>query len=442
MSHRRLRLDADTHRHGRVVVGGSPLKLFRLTDRGARIVERIEHGGEVDESPLVRSLLDAGAAHPVPAAAADAFTEADVTVVVPALGRPEHLPPGAILVDDGSEPPLEGADVRLDVNAGPGAARNAGLDRVETPLVAFVDADVRVDAGWLAGLLPDFDDVRGALGAPGVRSAAGSAGAVLAGYEADHSPLDLGGSAARVRPGSRVSYVPAAAIVCRTDAVRSVGGFDGDLRFGEDVDLVWRLDAAGWWVRYEPDTIVEHEVRPTWVAWARQRVGYGSSAAPLSRRHDGALAPVRMSGWSLAAWTAGVALHPALGVVVAAGSSAALVRKLDDLPPAFAFGLAWRGTMHAGEQLGAAIRRVWWPLLAVAAIRSRCARRVLVLAALTRRHPIGIVDDLAYSVGVWRGIVAERTAAPLVPEIGSWPDRGGGRRRAKRLPIPRRPSER
>lgn len=433
MLRRRLRLDATARRHDRVLVGGSPLKLFRLTERGAQIVGLIERGEAVDESSLVGSLLDSGAVHPVLSDTSDSsFSQADVTVVVPALGRTTHLPPGAVLVDDGSDPPLAGATIRLDVNAGPAAARNAGLGRVTTPLVAFVDTDVRVPEGWLAALLPHFDDDRVALVAPRVRSSADAGGSVLAAYEAEHSPLDLGGSPARVRPGSRVSYVPAAAIVCRTDAVRTLGGFDEGLRFGEDVDLVWRLDGAGWWVRYEPTVIVEHEVRATWSAWVRQRIDYGSSAAPLSRRHHGALAPVRMSRWSLAAWCAGVMLHPALGVIVAAGSSAALVRKLDDLPPSFAFGLAWRGTMHAGEQLGSAIRRVWWPVLAVAAIRSRRARRVLALAALARRHPVGLVDDLAYSWGVWRGIFTERTAAPLVPDIGSWPGRTPTRRRGAR----------
>ena len=74
----------------------------------------------------------------------------------------------------------------------------------------------------------------------------------VARYDAEHSPLDLGPEPARVRAGTRVSYVPAAAIVCRVDAIREIGGFDEALRFGEDVDLVWRLDAAGWRCRYEP----------------------------------------------------------------------------------------------------------------------------------------------------------------------------------------------
>jgi mycofactocin system glycosyltransferase len=300
---------------------------------------------------------------------------------------------------------------------------------VTTPLVAFVDADVDAPDDWLDALLPHFDDEHVALVAPRVRSEH-RPGAV-ARYEIEHSPLDLGTAPARVRAGTRVSYVPAAAIVCRTDVLRAIGGFDEDLRFGEDVDLVWRLDAAGWHVRYEPMSVVTHAPRPSWPAWLRQRIGYGSSVAPLARRHPGALAPIRMSGWSVAVWVAGVALHPFVGLTIAVGTAAALVRKLSDVPPSSAFLLAWRGNLHAGDQLAAAIRRTWWPLLLVASVRSRRARIALAAAVLARRHPIGVIDDAAYSIGLWRSMVTERTLAPLVPQLSSWPPRGtphGGRR--------------
>jgi mycofactocin system glycosyltransferase len=417
---RRYVLDDGVRRHDRVLIGGSPLKLFRLTDRGATVVGRIAAGDLVADSNLIAALLDAGAIHPV-TGSGTRFTSADVTIVVPTLGPPGQSHPGAIVVDDGSAVAVAGAAVRLEPNRGPGAARNAGLALVETPLVAFVDADVLVPDGWLDRLLPHFDDERVAAVAPRVRSATG--GSRIARYEVDHSPIDLGPAAARVHAGSRVAYVPAAAVVCRVDAVREIGGFDERLRFGEDVDLVWRLDAAGRRVRYEPASVVEHAPRPDWRSWARQRMDYGTSAAPLARRHPGALAPLRMSGWSVASWIAGVAAHPVLGAAISAGSAGALVRKLDDVPAREAFRLAWLGNLRAGEQIASAVRRVWWPLLLIAAARSRAARRMLVVSALAARHPVGLADDVAYSIGVWRGMLGERTIAPLIPEISSWPGR-------------------
>lgn len=411
-------LDGTVQRFDTVVIGGSPLKLFRLTERGAELFARLVAGGAVPASKLVDTLIDAGVIHPVPQPGP--YTSADVTIVVPALGPPAVVPAGAIVVDDGSRPPVDGATVRLDRNRGAGAARNAGLELVDTPLVAFVDSDVDLPPNWLDELLPQFSDDRVALVAPRVLSPPGDG---IADYEHRHSPLDLGSEPAIVRAGSRVGYVPAAALVCRTAAIRSVGGFDPSLRFGEDVDVVWRLGEAGWRCRYQPRSTVLHAPRTTWRAWVRQRIGYGSSAAPLSIRHPGALAPLRMSGWSVLSWLLIVIGRPMAGVAVGVGSAAALVRKLHDVPPRDAFRLAAVGNLHAGGQIAEAIRRAWWPLLGIAAIRSRVARRTLIIAMLAARHPIVAVDDVAYSIGVWKGMVAERTAAPLIPHINSWPGR-------------------
>ncbi len=404
------------------MIGGSPLKLFRLTTAGVGVVDRIAVGDAVDRSALIDALLDAGAIHPMSVLATrSAHSAADVTIVVPAFGPPDHVPDGAIVVDDGSEPPLVDSTIRLDTNLGPAAARNAGLGLVTTPLVAFVDADVELPNGWLEPLLAHFDDDRVAMVAPRVRTS--SATSVIGRYERDHSPLDLGPEPARIRAGTRVGYVPAAAIVCRTDATRAIGGFDASLRFGEDVDLVWRLDRAGWACRYEPTSCIRHAPRPDPESWLRQRIGYGSSAAPLSVRHPGALAPIRMSGWSLGAWVLAAIGRPALGVTLGVGSAFALVKKLPDVPPRTCLELAGRGNLSAGDQIADAVRRVWWPLLVLAALRSRCARRVLLASTIAARHPLRLVDDIAYSVGVWRGMLAERTFDPLVPQISSWPGR-------------------
>lgn len=406
-----------------MLIGGSPLTLFRLTDRGHRVIDDL--GRPTGDSPLIDRLLDAGAIHPIPDPPG-LHRRTDVTVVVPTLGQPIRPPEGAIVVDDGSEPPVPGATIRLDRNAGPGAARNAGLRRVTTPLVAFVDADVEVAGDWLERILPHFDDDQVALVAPRVVSRNGRT--ALARYEARSSPLDLGTEAARVRAGSRVSYVPSAAIVCRVAALTEIDGFDETLRFGEDVDLVWRLDERGWRVRYEPASVVHHEPRADWRSWFRQRYSYGSSAAPLSTRHPRALAPLRASGWSVWAWAVGVGWHPLAGVAIAVGSAVALVRRLGDVPAGESFRLAWWGNVHAGAQVAQAVRRAWWPIVTVASLRSRLARRILVLSVLAARHPVRVADDVAYSVGVWRGMIAERTMAPIVPHITSWP----GRRAASR----------
>jgi mycofactocin system glycosyltransferase len=404
----RYRVDASWQRFSGVVLAGSPLRLFRLTPGGAAVADRIEAGNDVDDSVLTDRLSDAGAIHPTPTIdRRPRFTLDDVTVVTPQLGGVAH--DGRLTVDDGSIPPLIGAAVRLDINRGPAGARNAARPLIVTPLVAFLDADVSTpDPAWLARLLWHFDDPRVALVAPRVRGESGS-------------PLDLGDQPARIRAGTRVSYVPGAAIIVRVDALDAVGGFDEGLRFGEDVDLVWRLDDAGWRCRYDPAVAVWHEPRPSWRERLRQHAGYGTSAAPLAMRHPGALSPVHVNGWTAATWALAVFGRPVPALALGAGSSAALVRKLPDVAPRSAIWLAVRGHLLAGQQFASATRRAWWPILLVGAVVSRRCRWLLVLALASdvRAAP----TDLAYGWGVWAGMRRLRTWAPIVPRFSSWPGR-------------------
>jgi mycofactocin system glycosyltransferase len=419
---------------GRLILAGSPLRFFRLSTGGAAVIDMALTGEQPDTDSVRRLLdrfVDAGALHPVPEHGP--FDVGDVTVVMPVHGRTPTVPPGlrSIVVDDASVPPVAsvvGATmIRLASNGGPAVARNAGLAHVTTPLVAFVDDDVVVhDTEWLAPLLAHFADPRVALVAPRIASAAGEGR--VARYEMQHSPLDLGAEPARVAAGTRVSYVPAAAFVCRTEAIRELDGFDTDLRVGEDVDLVWRLCEAGHRCRYEPSAVVTHRPRTDWVSWWRQRAGYGRSAAPLSRRHRGALAPVRTSAWSVGVWLLVAARRPWLALAVTVGTIVALQRKLRDVPPLESARLVVLGHLGAGRQFAAAITRVWWPIALVAALvcrRARCPLAAAVVArAVASRTPIVIADDVAYGSGVWRGMLRDRTLAPVAPSITTWPKRG------------------
>lgn len=412
---------------GRIVLAGSPLRLFRLTDAGARLVDRIASGADVvGGSALVDRLLDAGAIHPEPRRDdPHRFGPDDVTMVTPQLGGQVRRD-GRITVDDGTVPPLVGAEIRLERNTGPAAARNAGRIRATTPLIAFVDADVELldaetaaygGSGWLDPLIAHFDDPRVGLVAPRVVGEAGSS-------------LDLGVEPARISAGSRVSYVPTAAIVVRADAFDDVGGFDERLRVGEDVDFVWRLDAAGWRCRYEPGSQVWHRPRPTVNARLTQQVRYGSAAAPLSLRHPRSLAPFRSNMWTVAVWIAALIGHPMAAVAIAAGSSIALVPKLADVPPRVSLRLAMRGHLAAGRQVAKAIRRTWWPIVGALCIVSKRARWVALGAIVS--DAASTAQDVAYGWGVWWGMWRLRTWRPIVPTISSWPpSRGSGRRRER-----------
>jgi hypothetical protein len=225
----RYTLDGSWQRYGRTVIAGSPLRTFRLTTAGERVARAVEAGEPAPRSTLIDRWLDTGSIHPVVAEQSKRFTIDDVTVVTPQLGGSATVD-GRITVDDGSSPPIDGATIRLERNAGPAAARNAGRALVRTHVVAFVDADVdtldELGGGcWITPLLAHFDDPLVGLVAPRVCGERGS-------------PLDLGPRPGRIRGGTRISYAPGAALLVRLSAVDSVGGFDETLRYGEDVDLV------------------------------------------------------------------------------------------------------------------------------------------------------------------------------------------------------------
>jgi mycofactocin system glycosyltransferase len=284
---------------------------------------------------------------------------------------------------------------------------------------------------------------------------------MVAGFEAVRGSLDLGPVAARIAPGSRVGYVPAATIVCRVAALREVGGFDEELRFGEDVDLVWRLQAAGWRCRYEPTSVVTHRARASFAGWMKQRFQYGRSAGALARRHPGALAPLRVSGWSAAVWALVALRRPAAAAALAAATAVALQRKLRDVPPAESARLTGLGHLYAGEQIARATTRAWFPAAIVVALGIRRWRPALVAAVLVppvltwvrlRRKGKGhrsprafatflamhVADDVAYCAGLWDGARAARTLGPLLPDLRDWPPR----RAPRPVDRSRRPSHR
>jgi mycofactocin system glycosyltransferase len=449
---------------GTVIAGGYPIRVLRLSTAGARHVAGWWLGTPVPDSPkaraLARRLLDTGIAHPAldDRPPGESPGPDQVTVVIPVRDRPAELArclaglaeaPRVIVVDDCSQDQAAvksaaaavGASVlRRPVNGGPAAARNTGLAAADTPLVAFLDSDCVPGPGWLDALLPHFADP--AVGAVAPRIVPHEAGHTwLARYEGASSTLDMGHRPSIVRPGSRVPYVPGAALVVRKTAAGA--GFAEDMQVGEDVDFVWRLGASGWRVRYEPAATMGHQHRVRLREWFARRKDYGTSAAALELRHPGAVRPLYASVWTAVAWLTAALGHPEAGAVVTGTSTALLARRLAQVTgegwPRPARSTAWRlaarqaggGTLAAARPLGSAISRTWWPValpVAIAVRRLRLPLAALVLAPplldwLDRRPPLDpgrytaarLLDDAGYSLGVWQGCAERRTVRPLLP---------------------------
>jgi mycofactocin system glycosyltransferase len=433
----RLDRDALVRGGGRTLAGGRPFRLLRLSEAGARLVRRWQDGEPVGESPAARALagrlLDAGVLVAAPAARPPGPDA--VEVVVPVRDRPDALAAclaalaghAVTVVDDGSQDPAAVAAVAdaygarlvvLPVNRGPAGARNAGLAATTAPLVAFVDSDVRVEPGYLDGLHPHFDDPRVAIAAPRVLAARSGRG--VAGYEARHSSLDMGADAGLVGPGGRVPYVPSTALLVRRGAA---DGFDEDLRFGEDVDLCWRVLAAGHRIVYDPRVAVRHDHRVTPGAFLRTRWAYAASIAPLARRHPDALPAVRLHPLTAGILVAATTRRAGLTALLAAVLVARLRRRVGSAP--LAAELTARDVGSSALGVARAVRRAWAPVLVVVATRSRRTRTVLAAAAFARAlesdHPsprdlpLALLDDLVAATATTVACARERVATPLLP---------------------------
>lgn len=443
-------------RQGDVVLAGSPTRAFRLTAGGRRVAELIERGDEVPASvgALVERLVDAGAIHPLADPSRHTLGAENITAVIPVhlaedadttpltglVGRLTGLA-GIVIVDDASPctlPHVSADDtmvtvVRRESNGGPAAARNTGLEHVRTSHVVFIDDDVDCCTDDIVGLAAWLVASNAAAIAPRIRTS--DDGTVLGSYEAARSPLDMGDRPARVRATTRVGWLPAAVLLCEVDALRSVAGFEESMRTGEDVDLVWRLDAAGFRCRYEPSIEVLHRRRATAVGMMRQRVGYGESTSALQRRHGDNVTPARGSWTSVSSWLALALGFPIVAACAAVATAVMLTRKLRSVPNVTSetAHLAWKTHLQVGRNLAAATTRVWWPVALVLALFSRRARVALCATAIVpalaewwdqrlRLDPVRftllrIVDDAAYGAGVWKSVARERNVRPLLPTI-------------------------
>jgi hypothetical protein len=213
--------------------------------------------------------------------------------------------------------------------------------------------------------------------------------------------------------------------------------FDETMRYGEDVDVVWRLHARGWRIRFDPAVVVRHREPATWVELLGRRYRYGTSAAPLSRRHPGLVTPAVIRPLPVIAVAALASRHRAVAVAAfaigvgrarRALSSAGLDEPSSVVTNTRIVGATWVAISRYLTQVAA-------PLVAVAVVvpGARSRRRAAALVLLTpvidawQRHrptmnpasfALGTVaDHAAYGAGVWAGALRDRNVSPLLPTI-------------------------
>lgn len=438
---------------GRTLIGGSPLRVSHLH---ASALELFVGDTITVESARSRMLADAllasGMAEPI-LDTLDDVELGEVTCIIPVRDRPQSLDrllssldglAHVLVVDDCSFEPQAVADVAakhgadliaLDHNRGPAGARNAGLRAVTTPYVLFVDSDVVLHADAVRRLVKHFVDPKVGAVAPRIRGL-GPVEGWVASYEDARSSLDLGPDSGLVHPRSKVSWVPSAVLMARVEAMGE--GFDASMNVGEDVDLIWRLTASGWRVRYEAAVEAYHDHRIKFVPWLERKAFYGTGASLLAERHGPKVAPAVFGYTSLAAAGAVLAQRRwSLPVVALAAviTNIRLTRTLGKSPQPrrLAAELTALGISASLAQVMGLLLRHWWPLAAIGSLFSARMRRAVMLAAIVdviiehrRLSPdMNIfqfaiarrLDDVAYGAGLWAGAFRQRSITSLVPDI-------------------------
>lgn len=203
------------------------------------------------------------------------------------LRLPER--PRLVVVDngsgDGTADAIERAHpevdvVRLERNIG-AAARNVGVERADTPYVAFSDDDSWWEPGSLARAV-ELLDAHPTVAAVTARSLVGEQGLDdPLNRELARSPLGRRPGL----PGPRVLGFLACAVAVRRSAFLAVGGFDRRLLVGGEEELLAvDLASAGWDIVYVDDLVVHHHPSTLRSAHGRRRVGIRNTLWFLWRR--------------------------------------------------------------------------------------------------------------------------------------------------------------
>jgi O-antigen biosynthesis protein len=204
-----------------------------------------------------------------------------------------------IVVNDGSrDRTLEIAEshrycrIISQPNKGLSAARNVGAEAATGEIVAYTDSDCVADPDWLSYLVakmeasglgaccgPNFPPPEGSLVPAAVAVAPGGPTHVL-----------LSDEVAEHIAGCNMAF--------RREALLDLGGFDPVYRAaGDDVDICWRFQDAGFVIGFSPAAIVWHFRRNTVKAYCNQQRGYGKAEALVYSKH-----PFRFNLFGQAKW--------------------------------------------------------------------------------------------------------------------------------------------
>ncbi len=162
--------------------------------------------------------------------------------------------------------------VQLDINYGFAEGYNRAIEQVDYDYLVLLNSDVEVTSGWVEPLLEEIassNDIGAvapkilSLSDPSHFEHAGAAGGCIdyLGYPfcrgriLSHTEQDSG----QYDTPCDIFWASGAAFACRRDTFISFGGFCAAFfAHMEEIDLCWRMQLAGYSIRYQPQSVVYH----------------------------------------------------------------------------------------------------------------------------------------------------------------------------------------
>ena len=178
-------------------------------------------------------------------------------------------------------------------NRGLSNARNTGLYQSKGEIVAYIDDDAYPDPHWLRYLAHTYATTNHAgVGGPNIVPPEDGPIAVCV-ANAPGGPVHV------LSTDEIAEHIPGCNMSFRREALIKVEGCDPVFRSaGDDVDLCWRIQQAGYTIGYHPAAVVWHHRRNSFKNYWKQQKGYGKAEALLEAKW-----PEKYNGFGHLAWS-------------------------------------------------------------------------------------------------------------------------------------------
>jgi GT2 family glycosyltransferase len=177
-------------------------------------------------------------------------------------------------------------------NKGLSVARNVGAEAATGEIVAYTDSDCVADPDWLNYLVAKME----------IAELVACGGPNFPPPEENLVPAAVavspGGPTHVLLSDDVAEHIAGCNMAFRRDVLLRLGGFDPIYRAaGDDVDICWRFQDAGYTIGFSPAAVVWHFRRNTVKAYIGQQRGYGKAEALVYSKH-----PIRFNLFGQAKW--------------------------------------------------------------------------------------------------------------------------------------------